>query len=61
MYNEVDVQQIDRNNSFFVNFGLFIYISYNADDIATDVSIMLPISPIIITEFDNASRLIPVL
>lgn len=50
----------DINKSLATNFGLFKWTSYKADDIAIDVSTILPIRPIIIIEFDKASILIPV-
>lgn len=40
----------DKNNSFRDSLGLLTCISYNADDIAIDVSIMFPIKPIITTD-----------
>ena len=40
----------DINNSFFVSLGLFTCTSYKAEEIAIDVSIILPISPIITME-----------
>lgn len=49
----------DINSSFLDSFGLFMWTSYKADDIAIDVSIMLPIRPIIIIEFDRANMFIP--
>lgn len=48
------------NNSDADSFGLFRCTSYNADDIAIEVSTILPISPIIIIEFDKANIFIPV-
>lgn len=51
----------EKNNSFLDNLGLFRWTSYKADDIAIDVSLIFPIKPIIIIEFDSANILIPVL
>lgn len=50
----------DINKSLAPNLGLFKCTSYKADDIAIDVSTILPIRPIIIIEFDKANILIPV-
>ncbi len=50
----------DINSSFLDRLGLFKCTSYSADEIAMDVSTMLPISPIIIIEFDKANMFIPV-
>lgn len=51
----------DINNSFIVRFGLLSFISYNADDIAIDVSFIVPISPIIMMQLDNVNISSPVL
>lgn len=51
----------DINSSFGFSFLLFSCNSYNAEDIAIDVSFMVPISPIIIIEFDKGSIFIPTL
>ena len=51
----------EKNSSFGFNFSLFIYSSYNADDIAIDVSFIVPIRPIIIIEFDKGNIFIPTL
>ena len=50
----------DRNNSLIVSLGLLICTSYKADDIAIDVSIMLPIKPIITIEIPKFIILSPV-
>lgn len=47
------------NNSLIVNLGLFTCTSYKADDIAIEVSIILPISPMITIALDIANILIP--
>ena len=49
------------NSSFGFSFLLFSCNSYNAEDIAIDVSFMVPISPIIIIEFDKGNMFIPTL
>ena len=49
------------NNSFLVNFGLFKCTSYKADEIAIEVSFILPIRPIRIIHCDKTNMLIPVL
>ena len=51
----------DINNSFVLSFLLFSCNSNNADDIAIDVSFIVPISPIIIIEFARGSIFIPTL
>lgn len=51
----------DKNNSFTFNLGLFSCNSYNAEEIAIDVSFIVPISPIIIIQLDNGNMLIPIL
>ena len=51
----------DINNSFVLSFLLFSCNSYNAEDIAIDVSFIVPISPIIIIEFANGNIFIPTL
>lgn len=51
----------DKNNSFIDRFGLLSFISYKADDIAIEVSFIVPISPIIIMQLDNVNISSPVL
>ena len=51
----------DRYSSFTFNLGLFSCNSYNADDIAIDVSFIVPISPIIIIQLANGIIFIPTL
>ena len=51
----------DINSSFGFSFLLFSCNSYNAEDIAIDVSFMVPISTIIIIEFDKGNMFIPTL
>ena len=51
----------DINSSFGFNFLLFSCNSYSAEDMAIDVSFIVPISPIIIIEFDKGSMFIPTL
>jgi hypothetical protein len=51
----------DINKSFGFSFLLFSCNSYNAEDIAIAVSFIVPISPIIIIEFDKGNIFIPTL
>ena len=51
----------ELNNSIGFSFLLFSCTSYNADDIAIAVSFIVPISPIIIMEFDKGNIFIPTL
>ena len=51
----------ELNNSIGFNFLLFSCTSYSADDIAIAVSFIVPISPIIIIEFDKGNIFIPTL
>lgn len=51
----------DKNNSFPLNLGLFSCISYSAEEIAIEVSFIVPISPIIIRQLDNGNISSPVL
>ena len=51
----------DINKSFVLSFLLFSCNSYSAEDIAIDVSFIVPISPIIIIEFDKGNMFIPTL
>lgn len=51
----------DKYNSFGFNLGLFSCNSYRAEDIAIDVSFIVPIKPINTIELANGIILIPTL
>lgn len=51
----------DLNSSFTFSLGFVSCNSYNAEDIAIDVSFMVPISPIKIIQLDNGNISSPVL
>ena len=51
----------DLNNSILFSLGLLTCTSYNADEIAIDVSMIFPIKPIIIIQLASCNMLIPVL
>ena len=51
----------DKINSFGFNLELFSSNSNNAEDIAMDVSLIVPINPIIIIELANGTIFIPTL
>lgn len=51
----------DINSSLGDNLGVFSCNSYSAEEIAMEVSFILPMSPIIIMQLDNVNISSPVL